>query len=54
MACTSPILLIKRSFCAWATRRLVDFYICSRKGCTWHGLSQEDMNDIRLEQSMEW
>lgn len=37
-----------------ATRRLVDFYICSKKGCTWHGLSREDMNDIRLEQSMEW
>jgi len=37
-----------------ATSRLVDFYVCSRKGCTWHGLSREDMNDIRLEQSLEW
>jgi hypothetical protein len=37
-----------------ATTRLVDFYICSKKGCTWHGLSREDMNDIRLQQSMEW
>ena len=37
-----------------ATRRLVDFYICSKKGCTWHGLSRDDMNDIRLEESMEW
>ena len=37
-----------------ATRRLVDFYICSKKGCTWHGLSREDMDDIRLEQSLEW
>lgn len=37
-----------------ATRRLVDFYICAKKGCTWHGLSREDMDDIRLEQSLEW
>lgn len=37
-----------------ATRRLMDFYICSKKGCTWHGLSREDMDDIRLEESLEW
>jgi len=37
-----------------AASRLVDFYVCSKKGCTWHGLSREDMNDIRLEQSLEW
>jgi hypothetical protein len=37
-----------------ATSRLVDFYVCSKKGCTWHGISREDLNDIRLEQSMEW
>jgi len=37
-----------------ATSRLVDFYICSKKGCTWHGLSREDMGDIRLEESLEW
>lgn len=37
-----------------ATSRLVDFYICARKGCTWHGLSREDMDDIRLEESLEW
>lgn len=37
-----------------ATSRLVDFYICSKKGCTWHGLSREDLNDIRLEESLEW
>jgi len=37
-----------------ATSRLVDFYICSKKGCTWHGLSREDLDDIRLEESMEW
>jgi ssDNA-binding Zn-finger/Zn-ribbon topoisomerase 1 len=37
-----------------ATSRLVDFYICSRKGCTWHGLSREDIDHIRLEGSLEW
>ena len=37
-----------------AASRLVDFYICTKKGCTWHGLSREDMDDIRLEQSLEW
>jgi hypothetical protein len=37
-----------------ATSRLVDFYICAKKGCTWHGLSREDMDDIRLESSLEW
>jgi len=36
------------------TKRLVDFYFCSKKGCTWHGLSREDLNDIRLEGSLEW
>jgi len=37
-----------------ATSRLVDFYICSKKGCTWHGLSRDDLDDIRLEESLEW
>ena len=37
-----------------ASRRLVDFHVCSKKGCTWHGLSREDMDGIRLEQSLEW
>jgi hypothetical protein len=37
-----------------AASRLVDFYICAKKGCIWHGLSREDMDDIRLEQSLEW
>jgi len=35
-------------------KRLVEFYICSKKGCRWHGLSKEDINDIRLEDSLEW
>jgi hypothetical protein len=37
-----------------ANTRLVDFHICAKKGCRWHGLSKEDLNDIRLEDSLEW
>lgn len=37
-----------------ARTKMIDFYICSRKGCTWHGLNEEDMNDIRMEDSIEW
>ena len=37
-----------------ASKRLVDFHICAKKGCRWHGLSKEDLNDIHLEDSLEW
>lgn len=37
-----------------AMRRLIDFYFCTQKGCRWHGLSDEDLNFIRLEDSQEW
>ena len=37
-----------------AVSHRIDFYICSRKGCKWHGLSQEDAQDICLEDSEEW
>lgn len=37
-----------------ARTKLIDFYICAKKGCRWHGLSREDLNDIRLEDSLEW
>jgi hypothetical protein len=37
-----------------ARTKLIDFYICSKKGCRWHGLSKEDLNNIRLEDSLEW
>ena len=37
-----------------ARTRLIDFYICSKKGCRWHGLSKEDIDEIRLDDSMEW
>ena len=37
-----------------AMSRMVDFYICSKKGCTWHGLSNDDLKHIILEDSEEW
>ena len=32
----------------------VPFNICSRVGCKWHSISQEDENKIILEDSNEW
>ncbi|MGA1873350.1 MAG: hypothetical protein ACMUHY_06730 [Thermoplasmatota archaeon] len=37
-----------------AVSRLIDFFICARQGCIWHGLSHEDLDDIILEDSREW
>ena len=37
-----------------AMRKLISFFICLRKGCTWHGLSDEDTKLIMLEDSREW
>ncbi len=37
-----------------AMNRIIDFYICSKKGCTWHGLSDEDLQSIILEDSKDW
>ncbi len=37
-----------------ARTKLIDFYICTKKGCRWHGVSEEDMQNIKLEDSMEW
>lgn len=48
--CGSPIAMISIS----ARSKLIDFYICSKKGCRWHGLSEDDMNEIKLEDSIEW
>jgi len=48
--CDSDLVQINVS----AMRKLIDFYFCSRKGCTWHGLSKEDLNYIMLEDSQEW
>ena len=48
--CNSPVARIA----VGARSRLVDFYMCTKKGCKWHGLSKNDYYDIRLEDSMEW
>ncbi|MHC1706071.1 MAG: hypothetical protein AB9842_00980 [Bacteroidales bacterium] len=48
--CHSPIGKIQVS----ARTRLVDFYLCTKKGCRWHGLSEEDMFDIKLEDTLDW
>ncbi len=37
-----------------ARTKMIEFYICAKKGCTWHGLSDKDMDEIRLEDSLEW
>ena len=48
--CGSPVAKILVT----AQTKLVDFYLCSKKGCRWHGLNDEDLYEIRLEDSMEW
>jgi len=37
-----------------AMTKMIDFYVCSKKGCTWHGLSDEDIQSIVLEDSKDW
>jgi hypothetical protein len=48
--CDSPVGMISIS----ARSKLIDFFLCSKKGCRWHGLSQEDLSDIKLDDSLEW
>jgi ssDNA-binding Zn-finger/Zn-ribbon topoisomerase 1 len=48
--CGSPVAMISVS----ARTKLIDFFICTKKGCRWHGLSENDLYEIRLEGSMEW
>lgn len=48
--CGSPVARIS----VGARTRLLDFYICTKKGCKWHGLSKQDYFDIRMEDSLEW
>jgi ssDNA-binding Zn-finger/Zn-ribbon topoisomerase 1 len=48
--CGSPVARIAIG----AQTKLIDFYVCTKKGCKWHGLDQEDLDDIRLEDSLEW
>jgi uncharacterized protein (UPF0212 family) len=37
-----------------AMTKMIDFYICSKKGCTWHGLSDDDIQSIVLEDGKDW
>lgn len=37
-----------------AVSKIIDFFICSKKGCHWHGLDDADISDIILEDSREW
>jgi hypothetical protein len=48
--CNSSIAKINVS----ASTKLIDFYICTKKGCRWHGLSEDDLYNIKLEESDEW
>ncbi|HRY34043.1 MAG TPA: zinc-ribbon domain-containing protein [Bacteroidales bacterium] len=49
-SCGSAVAMIE----VGARTRLLDFYLCTRKGCHWHGLNEEDMFDIKLDNSLEW
>ncbi|MBN1619331.1 hypothetical protein JW890_01270 [candidate division WOR-3 bacterium] len=42
------------SFKVSAMTKLVDFIFCARKNCHWHGVSNEDLALIELEDSLEW
>lgn len=48
--CNSEIAKIKVA----AMSKMIDFFICAKKGCIWHGLSDNDIQDIILEDSEEW
>ena len=48
--CQSPAAKISIS----ARTKFIDFYICTKKGCKWHGLNEDDLFEIRLEDSDEW
>ncbi|MHA1243228.1 MAG: class I tRNA ligase family protein [Candidatus Heimdallarchaeota archaeon] len=37
-----------------AVSKIIDFFICSKKGCLWHGMDDSDITDIILEDSREW
>ncbi|MCK4663347.1 MAG: hypothetical protein KAT68_10810 [Bacteroidales bacterium] len=49
-SCGSPIAKVSIS----ARTKMIDFYMCTKKGCKWHGLNSDDLDDIRLEDSLEW
>ena len=37
-----------------AVSKIIEFFICTKKGCHWHGLDDSDISDIILEDSREW
>jgi hypothetical protein len=49
-SCGSPSIRVNIG----ARTKLLDFYICTKVGCKWHGLNENDLFDIRLEDSLEW
>jgi hypothetical protein len=48
--CGSPAAKIN----VGARTKIIEFYLCSKKGCRWHGLDESDLHDIELEDSLEW
>jgi hypothetical protein len=48
--CESKLARIKIQ----AMHNRIDFFICSKRGCKWHGLDDQDIKDIVLEDSEEW
>lgn len=48
--CNSHVATVSVS----ARTKMIDFHLCTRKGCRWHGLDKEDIKDIMLEDSNEW
>ncbi len=37
-----------------AMRKLISFHVCLKMGCHWHGMSEEDNQLLKLEDSLEW
>jgi len=48
--CNSPVARINIS----ARIKFIEFYICTQKGCRWHGLSDDDLYEIKIDDSLEW
>lgn len=48
--CNSPVAKINIS----ARTKFIKFYICTKKGCRWHGLSDDDLYEMKIEDSLEW
>ncbi|MFH1223813.1 MAG: hypothetical protein V1647_05680, partial [Pseudomonadota bacterium] len=48
--CSAPIVRLDVK----AMNKTFPFDLCSRKGCRWHGLREEDLKLMFLEDSDEW